>query len=256
MDHTELDWREAILLGTALRDGMIEAVAGEARPAGEVAEDLGLDARAVHAVFSALAEIEVLDEEEDGFRLREEHRGPLLDVDHANYAGERVVHRFELMQSWSRLPEIVRTGEPVEDRTAPEFSGTATFIAAMRLGAREGAGAVADVVLPKLPEGASILDVGGGPGTNAEEFARRGARVTVFDRPEVIELMKDHLAASEIAAKAGDMNEGLPEGCSTQSTSGTPRTCTAHGRIWGCSRGCAARWLRAGCSWCGSSCAG
>lgn len=212
MNYTELDWREAILLGTALRDGVIEAVAGGTRSSGEVVEALGLDGRAVRVVLSALAEIGVLDEGEDGFSLREEHRGPLLDVDHGDYVGESVVHRFELMQSWCRLPEIVRTGEPVEDRTAPEFSGTATFIAAMRWGARAGAEAVADVVLPKLPDGASILDVGGGPGTNAEEFARRGARVTVFDRPEVIGLMKNHFAASGIAVGEGDMNKGLPEG--------------------------------------------
>jgi SAM-dependent methyltransferase len=67
-------------------------------------------------------------------------------------------------------------------------------------------------VLSRLPEDASILDVGGGPGTNAEAFARARARVTVFDRPEVIELMKDHLRKAGIETAAGDMNEALPEG--------------------------------------------
>ena len=41
---------------------------------------------------------------------------------------------------------------------------------------------------------------------------RAGARVTVFDRPEVIELMRETLAASGIETAAGDMNEALPEG--------------------------------------------
>ncbi|MDQ3378227.1 MAG: class I SAM-dependent methyltransferase, partial [Actinomycetota bacterium] len=62
------------------------------------------------------------------------------------------------------------------------------------------------------PGGARILDVGGGPGTNAEAFAAGGARVTVFDRPEVVELMRETLSASGIWTEAGDMNEGLPEG--------------------------------------------
>jgi hypothetical protein len=36
--------------------------------------------------------------------------------------------------------------------------------------------------------------------------------VTVFDRPEVIELMKGHLRKAGIETAAGDMNEALPEG--------------------------------------------
>jgi SAM-dependent methyltransferase len=46
----------------------------------------------------------------------------------------------------------------------------------------------------------------------AEAFAEDGARVTVFDLPEVIELMKEHLDAAGISAVGGDFNEGLPEG--------------------------------------------
>jgi len=212
MDYTELDWRWAILLGAAVRESLLEAVAGPARPAETVAKGLGMDARAVYVVLSALAELGVLAEEREGFRVLEEHRGPLLVRDHPDYVGQSVVHRFELIGSWGRIPEILRTGRPVEDRTAAGFGGTETFIAAMRRGARPGAGAVAGSVLARLPGGARILDVGGGPGTNAEAFAAGGARVTVFDRPEVVELMRETLSASGIWTEAGDMNEGLPEG--------------------------------------------
>lgn len=209
MNYTELDWREAIVLGTALRDGLIGAVAGKPRSAREVARELGMDERAVYVVLSALVEIGVLEGEEE-FRLREEHRAPLLEPGHEDYVGGSVVHRFELMGSWGRLPEILKSGEPVEDRTAPDFGGTENFIQNMRRAARPGARAIAEVVLSRLPQGARILDVGGGPGTNAEAFAKGGARVTVFDRPEVISLMRDRLAGIETVA--GDMNESLPEG--------------------------------------------
>ena len=212
LNYTELDWRWAILLGSALRDGLLEAVADRPRRPDGVARSLGLDERAVRVVLSALAELGVLDEGGDGFLLAEEHRGPLLRADHPDYVGRSVVHRFELIVGWSRLPEILRTGEPVEDRTAPDFGGAATFVAAMRRGAAQGAEAVASAVLSRLPEGARILDVGGGPGTNAEAFALGGARVTVFDLPEVIDLMQDTLHAAGVETEAGDMNEGLPEG--------------------------------------------
>jgi SAM-dependent methyltransferase len=212
LNYTDLDWRWAILLGVAIRDGLLPAVADRCRKPEDVAGELGLDARAVYVVLSALAELGVLDEGEEGFRLRDEHRAPLLEPHSPEYAGGSVVHRFELIGGWSRMRDVLRTGEPIEDRTSASFGGTATFIQAMRRGAVAGAEVVAKAVLPRLSEGASILDVGGGPGTNAEAFVRAGARVTVFDRPEVIELMRETLAASGIETAAGDMNEWLPEG--------------------------------------------
>lgn len=212
LDYTELDWRWAILLGTALREGLLGAVEGRELSAGEVARELGMDERAVHVVLSALEELGVVQEDGGGFRLSEEHRGPLLEPHHPGYAGRSVVHRFELIGNWTRIPEVLRSGEPVEDRTAGDFGGTETFISAMRRGAVPGAEAVAAAVLSRLPEGARLLDVGGGPGTNAEAFARGGARVTVFDRPEVIGIMQDTLEQAGIETAEGDMNEGLPEG--------------------------------------------
>ena len=212
MNYTELDWRWAIVLGIALRDGLLEEVAREPRSADEVARRLAFDPRAAYVLLSALGELGILEEVGGRFLVQEEHRGPLLEPGHPDYAGGSVVHRCELIGSWGRIGEILRTGEPVEDRTSSDFGGTTTFIQSMRRGARAGAKGVAEAVLSRLPDGASILDVGGGPGTNAEAFARVGARVTVFDRPEVIELMKDHLRKAGIETAAGDMNEALPEG--------------------------------------------
>ena len=36
--------------------------------------------------------------------------------------------------------------------------------------------------------------------------------MSVFDLPEVIQLMKERLAAADISAVGGDFNESLPEG--------------------------------------------
>jgi hypothetical protein len=212
IDYTELDWRWAIVLGTALRDGLLEAVSSEPRTAESVAQELGLDGRATYVLLSALGELGILEEDGGRFLVRKEHRGPLLEPGHPDYAGGSVVHRCELIGSWGRMGEVLRTGEPVEDRTSSDFGGTTTFIHSMRRGARAGARGVTEAVLSHLPDGASILDVGGGPGTNAEAFAGAGAWVTVFDRPEVIELMKDTLRQGGIETAAGDMNEALPEG--------------------------------------------
>lgn len=212
MNYTELDWRWAIVLGVALEYGLLEALADAPRSAEDVANHLDLDPRATYVLLSALGELGVLEEHGGRFLLGDEHRGPLLDPGHPEYAGGSVVHRYELIRSWGLIGEILGTGEPVEDRTSPGFSGTTTFIQSMRRGARAGAEGVSGAVLSRLREGASILDVGGGPGTNAEAFTRAGALVTVFDRPEVIELMQDQLRTEGIEVAAGDMNETLPAG--------------------------------------------
>jgi hypothetical protein len=118
MNYTELDWRWAIVLGVALRDGLLDAVADEPRSADEVARELGLDARAVYVLLSALVELGILGENEGKFWMREEHRRPLLEPEHTDYVGGSVVHRCELIGSWGRIGEILKTGKPIEDRTS------------------------------------------------------------------------------------------------------------------------------------------
>jgi SAM-dependent methyltransferase len=212
MDYGELGWQEAVVLGCAKREGLLEAVANGSRSANEVAKELGLSPRAVYALLSALVELGVLAEDGDKFRLLDEHRRPLLNRNHPDYAGGLVVHRFELIRKWGQMPEILKTGSPIEDEPAQGPEGKEAFIYSMRQLAKPGARAVADILLPRLPEDPHILDVGGGPGTYAEAFADGGARVTVFDLPEVVELMKKHFDAAGISAVGGDFNEGLPEG--------------------------------------------
>jgi 2-polyprenyl-3-methyl-5-hydroxy-6-metoxy-1,4-benzoquinol methylase len=212
MEYAELGWQEAVVLGCAKQERIIEAVADGNRSADEVASRLRLSPRAIHALLSALAELGILAEEGDKFRLLEEHRGPLLDRSHPDYAGELVVHRFELIRKWAWMPKILKSGSPIEDEPAQGPEGKETFIYSMRRLAKPGVRAVAALLLSRLPKNAHILDVGGGPGTYAEAFVEGGAQVTVFDLPEVVELMKDRLAAAGISAYGGDFNEGLPEG--------------------------------------------
>lgn len=213
--YADLDWRGTILVGSALREGLLQAVAEDddgPRSAPEVARDLGLDSRAVYNVLSALAELGLLKEWEGRFKLLEEHRAQLLDRGHPNYAGGSIVHLFEVISHWSHLPEVLKSGEPAEDRASAAFGGPASFIQAMRLLAGADAEAIAEMVLPYLAPNAHVLDVGGGPGNNAEAFIKGGARVTVFDRPQVVEFVEGPLREAGVSVVAGDMNESLPKG--------------------------------------------
>ena len=210
--YDELGWRETVLLGVAIREGLLDTISDGRRDARSVAAERGLETRAVYTVLSALVEYGFVEENEAGFSLVGPHRAPLLDQENPEYVGGLLLNRLDVIRSWSRLMEVLKTGAPAEDRTQPDFAGEAAFIKALRYSVRDSAAPVSEAVMGRLPKGASILDVGGGPGTNAEEFVRSGARVTVFDRPEVVGLMRETLAASGIAVEVGDMNESLPEG--------------------------------------------
>ena len=201
-----------MLLGVALQEGLLEAISGVRLRPDKISDDLGLDARAVYTVLAALSEYGLVEEDETGFGLPEAHRRALLDQDHPEYAGGLLLNRLDVMRGWSRLPEVLESGMPAEDRTEPGFAGEAAFIKALRYSVQDSADPVSQAVMARLSKGASILDVGGGPGTNAEAFVRDGARVTVFDRPEVITLMEPLLSAAGIDIEAGDMNQRLPVG--------------------------------------------
>src|SRR5215212_10936985 len=171
MEYAELGWQEAVVLGCAKQEGLLEAVADGSRSAEEVANKLGVNPRAVYALLSALAELGVLVEDRNRFQLLEEHRGPLLDRSHPDYAGGLVVHRFELIRKWGRMPEILKTGSPIEeDESAQGPEVKETFIYSMRRLAKPNVRAIANQLLSRLPENPHILDVGGGPGTYAEAF--------------------------------------------------------------------------------------
>ena len=170
MEYAELGWQEAVILGCAKREGILEAVAERSCSTEEVAKELRVSPRAVYALLSALVELGVLAEDRNRFRLLDEHRGPLLDRRHPDYVGGLVAHRFELIRKWGQMPEILKTGSPIEEDPAQGPESKETFIYSMRRLAKPGVRAVADLLLSRLPENPHILDIGGGPGTYAEAF--------------------------------------------------------------------------------------
>ncbi len=69
-----------------------------------------------------------------------------------------------------------------------------------------------DACLSRLPGARRLLDLGGGHGEFAMEFARRGQAVTMQDRPEVVAIAEERgrVAAAGVQLFAGDFFEELP----------------------------------------------
>jgi hypothetical protein len=228
MDYAVLGWQEAVVVGCAKQEGILEAVPDEDHSADELASRLGLRVHERCTSCSQRSPRSGLSRRRGQVPVK--RRGPRASSGSGSsgLCGGLVAHLFELIRKWGRMSEILKTGLPAEGDPPRGPEGMETFIYSMRRLAKPGVRAVADLLLSRLPDNLHILDIGGGgPKTYAEAFAEGGARVTVFDLPEMIELMKDRLSAAGISASGGDFNEGLPEDHSTRHTWAAYRTSTA-----------------------------
>ncbi|MCL6634769.1 MAG: methyltransferase domain-containing protein [Peptococcaceae bacterium] len=203
--------QELLILGAAVKTGIIGSLHKRHMDAEELARAIKADARAVWVVTEALAALGYLVREGGKLRLSEEATAMLYNREAPNYLGFSFMHRYNIINSWVHLPEVIRSGQPRPREKGPE--NTKYFMDAMIYGARQSAPAVADFCLKGCGKGIRVLDVGGGPLTYARAFASLGARVTVLDLPEVVDLMGPSLSGTEgIEMVPGDFNVALPPG--------------------------------------------
>jgi SAM-dependent methyltransferase len=200
-------WQPQVVLMAALQVGLIEALLNEPRPPLKVAQKLALDERATLRVISVLVDAGYLEKRGDGVVVAPEVRALLDRADEA-FVGDRLWHLHDLLVRWVQLPDVLREGGPARlERTEESLQA---FIGTMRVGARQRAQPLAERLAALFPMTKTVLDLGGGPGTQALAFQQQGWRVTVLDFPEVIDLMADDLARTGIATIKGDATQAIP----------------------------------------------
>ena len=200
-------WQPQVVLMAALQVGLIEALLDQPRPPAQVAQELALDERAALRVVGVLVDAGYLEKRGEGVVVAPEFRA-LLDPTDESFVGDRLWHLHDLLVRWLQLPEVLREGGPARlERTEDSLQA---FIGTMRVGARQRARPLAERLAALFPMTRTVLDVGGGPGTQALAFQEQGWRVTVLDFPEVIDLMAGDLARAGIATIKGDATQAIP----------------------------------------------
>lgn len=177
-------WKGCVLHAGVKLD-VFTALGGEALTASEIAGRVAGDVRGVTMLLDALAALGLLVKSGKTY-ANTPTVSELLSPKSPRYLGHILLHHHHLMASWARLPEAVRTGNPIRGRGAqgPEDEEER---AAFLMGMFNLAMAIAPRLAAQIDLSGRrrLLDLGGGPGTYAIHFCLRnpGLRATVFDLP-------------------------------------------------------------------------
>lgn len=199
-------WRTHTI-GAAVRLGVIEALPA---PESEVAERCGLRVEGARRLLRALGELHLTERRGTTWQLTV--RGAFLRPEHPmTLADAAFEYAGPFSRAWERLPDALRSGA---DWRAPDNFGEVAGDELRRPGhhrmlrsyARHDYSTVVGALGLRGDE--RIIDAGGGLGTLAALvlMAHPAARVTVLDRPEVVEQGRSEQGkVTGLSWRAGDL---------------------------------------------------
>lgn len=203
----------ASVLTTANGLKIFDELADRPVTSGEVAEKLMLSPKGVERLLNALAGMGLVAKKDDRFLLPENWKKYLAK------SGDHCLRQWiqlsaDLAPVWMDLHKFVRTGQHVKsimDMLGSEPEKMRAFTDAMHDKALKAAWLLAREI--PVGEAKRMLDVGGGPGTYALEWAKlhNRLRATIFDIPPVLEVAKEYIARyglkDRVDTRAGDFHK-------------------------------------------------
>lgn len=206
-------WSSALLLG-AIRLDLFSHIAREGSTCADIAFRCGFPSRRLELLLNALASHEFLEKRGDRY-FNASDAELYLKRGSPAYLGGALGFALDLYEPWGRLHESVRGGMPAGParHLAAGAEETARFVRAMHERALAmGPALVADF---DLAGAATLLDLGGGPGTLSLHLVRRhpGLKAVVLDLPAVADearrLLAEQGAGPEITVVGGSYLEDL-----------------------------------------------
>jgi hypothetical protein len=178
----------------------------------ELAGRLGLDARGLTMLLDALAALELLTKEGASYQATS-FAAQFLSADSSAYLGYIIQHHHHLVDSWARLDQAVRSGEPNRRRVShdsAEIERESFLLGMFNLAMLLAPQVVRQIDLSGRKH---LLDLGGGPGTYAIHFCQKNPdlRATVFDLPATRPIAEKTIGRfslqERISFVAGDFQE-------------------------------------------------
>ena len=182
----------------------------DGRTACELANDLGLSERGLRLLADACVAEGLLTKTGERYSNTPLSRIFLTPGSPADLS-TAIRYNRDIYSAWGKLPELVRTGKPVESpelHLGDDANRTRTFVLSMH-GRALGIGR-AMIPLLDFSGRKRLLDVGGGPGTFSVLITKAFPELhsTVLDLPEVVkvaaELIEHQKASARVSMLAGD----------------------------------------------------
>ncbi|MEZ4599862.1 MAG: methyltransferase [Syntrophotaleaceae bacterium] len=177
---------------------------------------IGADRDALERLLGALAAMKLLVKKGDGEFTCPQNVAQLLSRRSPRYLGHIVLHHQQLMESWKRLSQAVKSGLPVRQPYAgddPEWRRN--FLLGMFDLARLLAPKMAAAI--DLSDRRRLIDLGGGPGTWAIHFCLENPKLeaVVYDLPTTRPFAEETIArfglSDRISFQAGNfLKEKIP----------------------------------------------
>ncbi len=203
-------WETKILL-TAVKLNVFSLLDGQGRSAAELAQKLGADARTLELLLNALVAVRLLS------KSGQVYANTPVALTHLVKHGPQYVGHLLLLhdaewENWGKLEEAIKTGRSPVTRHVFETDpalGANVLSVLHRIGQQSGPDLAKRL---GLNQARTMLDLGGGAGTNAIAFCRvyPTLSATVFDLSTTLPLtertVKDAGLEGRISLKSGDFN--------------------------------------------------
>jgi predicted O-methyltransferase YrrM len=199
VDEIASGYKASQILLTANRLGLFAALGAGPLSAASLAAKLGTDPRATRILCDALASLSLLDKSEDVYS-NGDLAGEFLLPDSPKSRSAMLLHAAKLYERWSKLYDVVRSGQPVpEEEIDTRLRGDGRdFARAMADVGRLAAESACEVL--DLFGVRRLLDVGGGPGVYALAFARAHPQLqaVILDSEETLEVARANIAQQNL----------------------------------------------------------
>lgn len=171
----------AAVLGSAVRHGVFDALEGEAGTAETVARKTGISLRGAQAVLDGLTGVGLLAHEGGRYRNTSE-ASTFLIKGKPSYLGGMAEVMTDGLTDWAKLPESVKTGEPMAAETtdAPDNRFFETLVPAIAAMSFPVAQACADRLGIAKAGAVRWLDVGGGSGVWSAVWLQANKEASAF----------------------------------------------------------------------------
>lgn len=189
-------WRELALLWAARRCGALDALATEAGTPGDLTEATDFEDEAAERLVAALHARGYLARLGDEYEPTDRMLGFMTKTDLRSIG--RRPGELDAFERWVALPERLAGEAPPEPTDALRNDlGRMAAVDDARLRSE------VTTAVHAAPEGEHVVVVGDGAGHRAREFADRGWRVTLLDRPERIDAVEPLLRSTPVDLRAG-----------------------------------------------------